>query len=258
MKKTILSIALFCTCTLWAKVDYSWGRNIDACTEDYAPVCGEVAVVCISAPCNPIKQTFSNICELKKETKATFLYEGKCTDINSSLQKELDKNIALWKSHNITDYSFLLNAYIGEPMKQYIYVKNNKMSDNIIVTGSGYFFPHDTLTINSYFDKIQKIITENSPLHNVIIEYDTHYGYPTKIGISVKDPNMFGGWSHHYLTKFNTNNFGCDTEEIVPICGNFPYPDNCDIKFSSPQTFPNQCTLDKLNAHFLYKGKCTN
>ena len=32
------------------------------CTQQYDPVCGEVEVQCIKAPCPPIKQTFSNDC----------------------------------------------------------------------------------------------------------------------------------------------------------------------------------------------------
>ncbi len=32
------------------------------CTTQYDPVCGEVQVQCIKAPCPPIKETFSNTC----------------------------------------------------------------------------------------------------------------------------------------------------------------------------------------------------
>ena len=32
------------------------------CTAQYDPVCGEVQVYCIKAPCPPLKQTFSNRC----------------------------------------------------------------------------------------------------------------------------------------------------------------------------------------------------
>ncbi len=32
------------------------------CTMEYAPVCTEVQVQCVKAPCYPIKQTFSNTC----------------------------------------------------------------------------------------------------------------------------------------------------------------------------------------------------
>jgi hypothetical protein len=49
------------------------------CTMDYRPVCGEVQVQCIKAPCPPIKQTFGNQCALDANKLAKFLYEGECT-----------------------------------------------------------------------------------------------------------------------------------------------------------------------------------
>lgn len=48
------------------------------CTMEFAPVCAEVQVQCIKAPCNPIQQTFSNRCEMNKNKLAKFLHEGTC------------------------------------------------------------------------------------------------------------------------------------------------------------------------------------
>jgi len=48
------------------------------CTKEYFPVCAEVAIECITTPCEPIKQTFSNACVLSNNKKATFLYKGAC------------------------------------------------------------------------------------------------------------------------------------------------------------------------------------
>lgn len=48
------------------------------CTMEYAPVCGSVAVQCVRAPCPPIQETFSNLCMLKANSRATFLYEWEC------------------------------------------------------------------------------------------------------------------------------------------------------------------------------------
>ncbi|MDD3303197.1 MAG: DUF333 domain-containing protein [Candidatus Gracilibacteria bacterium] len=58
--------------------------NSDVCTDDYAPVCGEVQVQCIMAPCPPIKETFSNKCELEKNGLAKYLYDGVCDSASSS------------------------------------------------------------------------------------------------------------------------------------------------------------------------------
>ncbi len=48
-----------------------------SCTKEYKPVCGSKPIVCITTPCNPIEQTYSNRC-LMLADGATFLYEGQC------------------------------------------------------------------------------------------------------------------------------------------------------------------------------------
>ena len=49
------------------------------CPQVYEPVCGEIAVECITAPCPKIQKTFSNACFLKLNPRATFLHKGVCT-----------------------------------------------------------------------------------------------------------------------------------------------------------------------------------
>jgi peptidoglycan hydrolase-like protein with peptidoglycan-binding domain len=48
-----------------------------ACTKEYKPVCGGKQVVCITAPCDPIPQTYGNSCMMEADG-AKFLYEGQC------------------------------------------------------------------------------------------------------------------------------------------------------------------------------------
>ena len=50
-----------------------------ACTMEYAPVCGSIQVQCIMAPCNPIRQTFSNSC-MASASDATNITTGECGD----------------------------------------------------------------------------------------------------------------------------------------------------------------------------------
>jgi Domain of unknown function (DUF4377) len=50
-----------------------------ACTADYAPVCGSVQVQCITAPCPPVRQTFSNSC-MANVSHATSITAGACDD----------------------------------------------------------------------------------------------------------------------------------------------------------------------------------
>ena len=48
------------------------------CTLEYAPVCAEVQVQCIKAPCPPIKETFGNKCQMEANKLAKFLYAWEC------------------------------------------------------------------------------------------------------------------------------------------------------------------------------------
>lgn len=52
---------------------------LTVCTMDYNPVCGAKQVQCIKAPCDPVQQTYGNLCTLSAD-KATLLYTGECKD----------------------------------------------------------------------------------------------------------------------------------------------------------------------------------
>ncbi len=54
-------------------------RNLNACIELYAPVCGAVQVQCVTTPCNPIEQTFSNSCFACTDENVISYTEGECT-----------------------------------------------------------------------------------------------------------------------------------------------------------------------------------
>lgn len=46
---------------------------------EYAPVCGSIQVQCITTPCNPVKETFSNAC-VANSRGATGIVQGECKD----------------------------------------------------------------------------------------------------------------------------------------------------------------------------------
>ena len=48
-----------------------------ACTMEYAPVCGKVAVQCITTPCPAVDQTFGNMCTAQA-AGATDITTGEC------------------------------------------------------------------------------------------------------------------------------------------------------------------------------------
>ena len=55
-------------------------KKAEACIELYAPVCGDVQVECVAAPCNPVKQTFSNSCFACAEDRVISYTEGSCVE----------------------------------------------------------------------------------------------------------------------------------------------------------------------------------
>lgn len=56
------------------------GENSDVCTNIYEPVCGFVEVQCITAPCPPIQQTFSNSCFACQNKNVLYWIEGECDE----------------------------------------------------------------------------------------------------------------------------------------------------------------------------------
>ena len=53
-------------------------RNVDACIEIYDPVCGLVQVECITEPCDPIPETFSNACFACQNERVVSYVNGEC------------------------------------------------------------------------------------------------------------------------------------------------------------------------------------
>lgn len=48
------------------------------CTEEYAPVCAKRQVQCITTPCDPVEQTYPNLCYAQKDG-AFDVKDGACT-----------------------------------------------------------------------------------------------------------------------------------------------------------------------------------
>jgi len=54
-------------------------RKADACDDIFNPVCATVEIQCVKAPCNPVKQTFSNACEACVNPLVKNYAAGECT-----------------------------------------------------------------------------------------------------------------------------------------------------------------------------------
>jgi len=90
MKKIILAIVVVVIVSvgiwaLWPKATTGGflkceesQRNADFCTADYTPVCATVEIQCIKAPCYPIQQTFSNVCNACKNPLVKSYIAGAC------------------------------------------------------------------------------------------------------------------------------------------------------------------------------------
>ncbi|MBU4536897.1 hypothetical protein KJ603_02575 [Patescibacteria group bacterium] len=58
-------------------------RNADFCNEIYQPVCALVNVQCIKAPCDPIKETYSNSCKACTNSLVSSYTQGECLVVNT-------------------------------------------------------------------------------------------------------------------------------------------------------------------------------
>ena len=58
-------------------------ERAEMCTQEYMPVCGQVQVQCIRAPCPPIMQTFSNKCEACANNFTISYTEGACAEVQT-------------------------------------------------------------------------------------------------------------------------------------------------------------------------------
>ncbi len=55
-------------------------RKAEACDDIYQPVCGQVQVECIKAPCYPVKETFGNPCQACLNPRVLSYTEGECPE----------------------------------------------------------------------------------------------------------------------------------------------------------------------------------
>ena len=55
-------------------------ERAEMCAQVYAPVCATVNIQCIKAPCNPIKETFSNSCEACRNALVPSYTVGACKE----------------------------------------------------------------------------------------------------------------------------------------------------------------------------------
>lgn len=55
-------------------------KNADNCIQLYEPVCGYVQVDCITTPCEPVPETYSNNCFACLNSRLEYYVEGECNE----------------------------------------------------------------------------------------------------------------------------------------------------------------------------------
>ncbi len=65
------------------------------CTKEYMPVCGEVQVQCIKAPCPPLKTTYPNRC-MAENAGAQDIQEGSCQEEGPDLKGTCESAEGTW------------------------------------------------------------------------------------------------------------------------------------------------------------------
>jgi hypothetical protein len=70
------------------------------CKDVYAPVCVEIQVQCIKAPCPVIKETYSNSCEAERNKLGEILYKGKCEEENNKNHTPYVENMGIKTGDN--------------------------------------------------------------------------------------------------------------------------------------------------------------
>lgn len=93
------------------------------CTMEYLPVCGEIQVMCVTEPCNPVRETYSNAC-VAEAAGATIIAEGPCEEIlptetdSPEESDELSLDLLVIRAHDlgITKYdttaAFMPNDFL--------------------------------------------------------------------------------------------------------------------------------------------------
>ncbi len=261
-----------------------------ACTKEYKPVCASKQVVCITAPCNPIQQTYSNKC-MASADGATILYEGSCRD--ASTDPSTDPRCKAWfdgcntcaRSDSNGAAVCTLRACTPEStVKPYCTAYFG--DSNSAPTISGFSGP-TTLHINetgtwtvqasdpdgrqlSYYvswgDEVQYAagISTSLPVFTQSSSFTHSYSTTGTYVVTVSARDVDGKEAKVSITVKVGGDVACTTQ-YDPVCGR---PTGCantcasgmyctlECRLYEPKTYSNQCALDGAGAEFLYAGTC--
>ena len=260
-----------------------------ACTKEYKPVCGSKPIVCITTPCNPIQQTYSNRCMMEADG-ASFLYEGECRSTNTDPASDLrckswyDGCNTCSREYPGGPAACTLRACAWQTPAYCISYYTDQNKPPPIASFSG----PTTLTVRqtgtwtiqasdpengslsyrvAWGDELKAVPAASAPAREAFVQTTTFTHTYSAAGtytiiVVVRDASGQEAKTSTTVRVGGAQVF-C-TMEYTPVCGQPPEPacrysiPACMIPTPGPQTYGNRCELDTAEATFLYEGECRN
>ena len=220
------------------KVQIYVGANV-GCMKEYRPVCGSKPIECITAPCDPIQQTYSNRCMMDADN-ATFVHEGVCRNDNSN------------RPPSISGFSGPTSLNLNEVGTWEIKAtdpENGRLTYS--VQWGDEWAVRDTAM--SSFPPTTSIQQTTSFTHS----YSNAGSYTVRI--IVRDES---GKEAKATASVQVGTTAYCTMEYNPVCGQPPEPacrhsiPACMMASPGPTTYSNRCVMSAAGAEFIYSGIC--
>jgi hypothetical protein len=216
----------------------------DVCPATNKPVCGELEVQCIKAPCPPLKKTYSNRCLAEKEN-AQNISEGVCVETvgNEYIEVSHPQANEIISGNTVTIKARVLSPWLFEAVAPIeVTDQNGKILGNGKITG-----PNDWMTQNGWMQIDAQVGFKNNGSKKgfVVFRRDNPSGKPEN-DMMVKVP-----------VQFEAANTSACTTQYEPVCGDYIQP-QC-IKAPCPplrKTYSNRCEAEKVGAKNITSGKC--
>lgn len=263
-----------------------------ACTKEYAPVCASKQVYCITTPCNPVQETYSNRCTALADG-AQILYEGQCrTDWQNPVDDPQCKswydgcNSCSRETSTSPAMCTLRACFVQE--KPYCTGYFGNTSSNKPPTISRFSGP-TTLGINETGTwSIEASDPENEQLSYSVRWGDEAQVYPVAALSAYRSFSQNTSFTHGYarsgtytVTIIVQDSRGQSAEtrstvvvrdsivcsqEYAPVCGR---PTGCAntcpvgmycamlCQLNAPVTYSNRCYMSAAGADLIHVGACT-
>jgi len=179
------------------------GSDNIVCTKEYVPVCGSKQVQCITTPCNPVQQTYSNRCMLNADG-ATYLYAGQCRD--TSTDPSADPRCRAWydgcnscsrETPNSPAMCTLRACFQQEPAYCTAYFDDDTTANRPPIISS--FSGPTTLDVNETGTwTIRASDPENGPLSYSVNWGDEYYAFPYAASSAQEQFTQTTTFTHSY------------------------------------------------------------